>query len=287
MRRLFTLWTLGLLTACSGGHAVRQPSPDAAVLLRLALPAGQVSRYVTNMSTTIDMPDNPMFDSATTMRQEMYTTQTVVEAEGDVRQISMAIDSVHMDAPGLFAMPEALGDMMKGITMRTSMTTRGAILSADADSSIAELMQPGFGSAQDLMGGLSLDLPEGPVRAGATWTVPVDKTFDTGVLGAIHQTMELTYHFDRLDARDGVRHAMLSYTGTMAQTMEASDKSLSMEMHYAGDLSGSMDLDLDDGRFTAMTMEMALDGTMDMMGKSMRMSMTMSMEQTLLPGGGR
>jgi len=288
MRRPSTVWVLLLLAACGAGSAARQPAPDDAVLLRIALPAGQISRYVTSMSTTMDMAGNPMFDSTVTMRQEMYSTQTVVAAEGDTRQLSSVIDSVHMDAPGLFGMPEAFGDLMKGITMRTSMTTRGAILGADADSgSIAEMMQPGFGSTQDLMGGLTLDLPEEPVRAGATWTVPVNKTFDVGEIGAIHQNMVLTYHFDRLDLRSGARHAMLSYTGTMDQTMDTADKSVDMDMHYAGDISGTMDLDLDAGRFAAMTMDMTLDGSVDVMGQTMKMNMSMSMEQTLLPGEDR
>jgi hypothetical protein len=284
MRRHSLLCFLFPLAACGGGSAVRAPSPDDAVLLRIALPAGQVSRYVTSMSTTMDVAGNPMFDSTVTMRQEMYSTRTVVEAEGDTRRLSTVIDSVRMDAPGMFGMPETFGDLMKGITMNTSMTTRGAVLSAEADSgSIAEMMQPGFGSTQDLMGGLSLDLPEEPVRAGATWTVPINKTFDVGELGAIHQNMVLTYHFDRLDVRGGARHAMLSYSGTMDQTMDTADKSVGMEMHYAGDIGGMMDLDLDGGRFAAMTMEMTLSGSVDVMGQNMKMNMSMSMEQAVLP----
>lgn len=259
---------------------------DESVLLRLAPPAGQVTPYLIAMDVTMSVPDNPMMDAPMTMRQEIYTTYTVSDTEGDAYTLSTIIDSVSVDVTGVPGMAGQTGEMermMEGVSSRIRMTTRGEVVQVEMDEeTLNPAMQQGMSGMGDFMGGISLELPEEPVRPGTTWTVPVDKTLDLGGVGQMHQQMELTYRLERLETRGGARYAMLSFTGTLTQELVGDAAEMGMSIHYEGDMTGTMDLNLEAGRFDSLTLEMALDGTSEAMGQTMSMAMNMHMEQGVL-----
>jgi hypothetical protein len=243
-----------------------------------------VSHHRTLIETTIEMPDVPMMASPTTMRQIMHSTQTVVDADGDTRILSIVVDSVEIDAPALFSMMGQGAEMIEGLTQRLTITTRGEILDTETEASTAPAeVQQAMGTMQDIMSGLSLELPVDPVRWGATWTVPVEKSVPLGVV-QMNQAMEFTYRFERLEIRNGERHAVLSFAGPMSQEMSAdSAVPMQMEMQIEGDVAGTMNLNIDAGRVEEMTMTMGLGGLMIAMGREMTMAMTMTMEQSRVP----
>ena len=280
-RHVILLALLGL-TACSGTSTPAPPSPDDAVLLRLAPPVGQVSHYRTVMETEIEMPDMAMMGSPTTMQQTMHATQTVLQADGDTRHLSMVIDSVEIDGPGMFGAMAQGVEMIEGLTQRITMTTRGEIVSIEVPDVDTE-MGRALGAIQEIVSGLSLELPQEPVRWGATWTVPVEKSIPLGGVAQVNQTMEFTYRFDRLELRDGARHALLFVEGPMRQEMVADSAApMPMEMELEGDITGQLDLNIDAGRIEGMTMTMGLGGLMMVMDRDMTMVMTMKMEQALV-----
>ena len=285
MPRCLALLAFLALPACGGTRAPAPPSPDAAVLLRLAPPVGQVSRYQGIIETTMEMPDMPMMGSPTTVRQTVHSTQTVLAADGDTHHLTVIIDSVAIDAPGVFGMMSQSALMMEGLTQRIAMTTRGEIVSSEIeDSTLTTGLRQAMGTVQDVVSGLSLELPAEPVRRGATWTVPIERSVPLGNIGSMNQTMEFTYRFERLELRDGARHAMLAFSGPIRQTMLSdSTASMQFEMELEGDFTGQMDLNIDAGRVEAMQATMGFGGFMTAMGQDITMVMTVSMEQALLP----
>jgi hypothetical protein len=233
----------------------------------------------------MEMPDMPMMAGPTTVRQAVHSTQTVRAAEGDIRYLTVIIDSVELDAPGIFGMMGPGAQMMEGVTQRIAMTTRGEILSSEIeDSTLSDELRQAMGTVQDIVSGLSLELPAEPIRWGAAWTVPVEKRVPLGNIGSMNQTMEFTYRFERLELRDGARHGMLTFSGPIKQTMLSdSTASMQVEMELEGNFTGQMDLNLDAGRVEEMQATMELGGLMIAMGQDMTMVMTMKMEQVLVP----
>ncbi|MGD2136340.1 MAG: hypothetical protein PVF27_09270, partial [Gemmatimonadales bacterium] len=220
-----------------------------------------------------------------TMHQDIYTTYRVLEAAGDTYTVSTVIDSVRIDAAGMPGTAEA-ERMMEGVSSRTRMTTRGEILNVDLDDeTFGPAMQQGIAGMGEFMGGFSLDLPEQPVRRGATWTVPTERTMEVENVGQMRQLMELTYRLERIETRAGSRHAILSCSGTLTQDLVGDTAETAMSLSYTGDMSGEMDLDLDAGRFDWFTMETTIHGSTQVGGQKTNMTITMSMEQRIVEGG--
>ena len=94
---------------------------DTPVLLRLAPPEGQVSRYAISVQTDVDSPMTPSSGPLMTMR--MQQTQTVLGVEDHLIRFRTTMDSTTMTS----AMP-GMTDMMPdftGSTMTVEMDNRG------------------------------------------------------------------------------------------------------------------------------------------------------------------
>lgn len=98
---------------------------DTPILLRLAPPEGQVSRYVQTMETDVESPMMPSNGPAMTRR--FFQTQTVLSVEDEVIRFRTEIDSTAttptMPVPGLDDWPDLSGSLS---TME--MDARGRVL---------------------------------------------------------------------------------------------------------------------------------------------------------------
>jgi hypothetical protein len=254
----------------------------------MAPPVGQISHYKVVSETSMEMTGMPMMGSGLSMSQTMFLTNTVLKEEGELRTISTVIDSVDVDAPGMMGMVAQTFEQIEGASMETVMSTRGDYESAKVDeSTVPSDMASAFGAMQEGFGGLSLGLPEEPVKPGATWTVPVTKTVSMAGMGEMVQAGEMSFVFERTEEREDGPHAIFSFTGVHTQEVGGDPSAqVSMEMDMSGDSEGEVDLSLSEGRVHGMTMTMNMGGVMFMMGNEITMSSTVTMNHTLLGGGG-
>ncbi len=195
MRSTLTLLGLVLVAACGGGGGPASPSPSAGILLRLNPPEGQVSQYKYVSETTTDMEGMPGMDSGMTLGQTMFVTTRVLEVSDTLWTLSQVIDSVDVDAPAIMAMMTKTMEGIEGLTMTMVMTPRGEVISSemeggDLDATMEAAMEAAFDAVTEAMGGLSIELPEGPVFPGDSWTVPTDKTMSMAGVGNVLQTGE-------------------------------------------------------------------------------------------------
>lgn len=286
MRRLPVLLGTLLLAGCGGAGGPSAPAPDAGVLLRLAPPVGQVSLYRMVSETSMEMEGMPMMDSGMEFTQTMVVSHEVVAAEGDRRTIAYTIDSVSVDAPGMLAsLGQTLGQI-EGLSARMVVSTRGDFESSDVDEeTIPAGMQAAFEGMSESIKGLSLGFPAERVVPGDTWTVPMVNAIPMAGMGQMNQEGEMLFTLDRTESREDGLHALLSFSGTQTQTMTSEPSAqVSMGMDTTGETSGSVDVNLGEGRVTAMNMTITMSGVMSMMGTDIPLQSTVTMVQTLVGG---
>jgi len=247
-----------------------------------------MTHYRVETETSMEMENMPMVGSGMSFGQTMYTTTTVTEASGDLRTMTYTIDSVNVDAEGIMAMVAQSAGQLEGVTMTMVVTTRGAIESSDMEGpNLDPQLASAMGAAQEVMGGLSMQLPQGLVKTGATWIVPVDKTMSLGGIGEVKQSGEMTFVFESTEDRVDGRHVILKYTGVHTQGMGSDPSgSMNMSMSASGDSSGQVDINLDEGRIDAMQMTMSLSGVMSMMGQEIPLKTTSTINQSIIGDGG-
>lgn len=214
-------------------------------LLRISPPAGQVSVYRIETTTSVDMMQASMDASAI-----MQMTATVTGAEGDERTIRTVVDSFRLNAPGM-PMP-ALPNIV-GTSTTIRLTTRGQVL--ETTYSNAALTQA-FGGIAGPAGAsfqAGMTMPEGPVAPGYQWSDTSTVTTDGGQMGAVTVTTRSQYTFERLERRGGARIAVVAITGALTQS--------NAMMTSQGTMRGTMEIDLDAGRWVTnrMTLEMQMN----------------------------
>jgi hypothetical protein len=221
------------------------------VLLRLAPPAGQVSRYRIEAETTVEAAGMGQF-SAT---QLMVMSQTVVSVDGDERKVDMVLDSVVLDGPAAQAMGEA-AEALDGLRTRLRMDTRGRVLEsslvAPEDNPVIERMSAVLERAMPA----AVLLPEAPVEPGASWSDTNTVTFPAA-MGSMVVTRNLRYRLERVELQGEVRHAIISVNGTIVQTVTAAQGD-GVAMESTGTVQGEMDIDLDAGRWVLNEIAMAM-----------------------------
>jgi len=249
-----TLIFAAILTACGPSPAIRTIPLEAPLLLRMAPPEGQVSRYAYTMETSVESPMMPS-TGGPLVTMAWQQIQTVLSVDDDVIRIRGAVDS----ASTTFGMPmPGMDDMLpdlSGMSFTVDMDPRGGVLQVVESEGVPE--DAGVSVESMLQGAGHSVLPEGEVGPGDSWTLetPIEMPMGTG--GTMSMDMEFTYTFVSL--ADGL--ATLSFEGPMDMDMDMQG----MAMSGSGTLSGTLVVDLVEGRYVSQTsrqnMEMGVAGT--------------------------
>ncbi len=273
---------LTLLSLSSFGTAHAQET----FLLRMAPPAGQVSKYETEVNIWMVSVILPIEIDPTTpmMRHELHTTSEVKDVVDEIRHVTLTIDSSRADSP---AMPGVAGVLpnLSGIVQVMKIDTRGQVLESEMiDSTIPRGLRGSLDQVDRLSGAAtSLNLPENPVAVGDTWEVRDEVPIESPA-GRVVTTTTRQYKLDAIEVRDGFRHALLSIDGTIAQeTEDDPDTPAMMQLSMTGTVSSTIDLDLDAGRIVNMTNRVSMEGEMTIGGQSNQMMTTTVVEMNLVP----
>lgn len=249
-----TLTLAAVLTSCGPSPTIRTIPLEAPLLLRMAPPEGQVSRYAYSMETSIESPMMPS-TGGPLVTMAWQQVQTVLSADDDVIRVRGAVDSTSttmgLPMPGV---DDMLPDL-SGVFFTVDMDPRGGVLQVVESEGVPE--DAGVSVESMLQGAGHSVLPEEEVSPGDSWLVetPIEMPMGTG--GTMSLDMEFTYTFVSL--ADGL--ATLSFEGPMDMDMDMQG----MAMSGSGTLSGTLVVDLVEGRYVSQTsrqnMEMGVAGT--------------------------
>lgn len=260
-----TLTLAAVLTSCGPSPAIRTIPLEAPLLLRMAPPEGQVSRYAFSMETSIESPMMPSTGGPfVTMAWQQI--QTVLSADAEVIRVRGAVDSASttmgMPMPG---MDDMLPDL-SGMSFTVDMDPRGNVLQVVESEGVPE--DAGVSVESMLQGAGHSVLPEEEVGPGDSWMVetPIEMPMGTG--GTMSMDMEFTYTFVSL--ADGL--ATLSFEGPMDIDMDVQG----MAMSGSGTLSGTLVVDLIEGRHVSQTSRQNME--MSVAGMSMTVNTTTTLE---------
>lgn len=265
-------WMVALAAAllCSSpvaSYAQDPPTPtaplDTPILLRLAPPEGQVSRYVHSTQAEVE---NPMMPSSPVMTMSTYQTQTVLSVADEVIRSRATIDSVAttmaMSVPGM-DMPD-----FSGSVLTAEMDTRGRMLGV----TFAEGLDVARFNPETLFREASYFVfPAEEVGPGDSWTLDAPMNLPMGAAGGMSMEVAVTYTFVSLEGS----LATLSFEGPIEMEMELAGAG----MTATGTMTGSMVVDLAEGRFRSQSSRASFD--MNMAGMTMETNVTTTME--LLP----
>lgn len=263
-----TLTLAVVLTSCGPSPAIRTIPLDGPLLLRLAPLEGQISRYAYSMETSVEGPMMPSTDGPL-MTMSWLQTQTVLSVEDDIFRIRSTVDSASTTlGMGLPGMGDLLPDV-SGMSFTTEMDSRGGVVRIIESEGVPD--DVGM-SVESLVEGASyFVLPEEEVGPGDSWTLDTSVDVPLGPGGTTSMDMEFTYTFVSLDS--GL--ATLSFEGPMDMNMDFEG----MAMSGSGTLTGTMVVDVVEGRHVTQTSQTNLD--MNMAGMTMKMNSTTTLE--LLP----
>jgi hypothetical protein len=234
---------LGLLVA--GRLAAQEP-----VLLRLTPPAGQVSRYRTDLRIFMKMPGDTDADSTQPfMLQCTDITQTVDSSLGELSVVRAVTDSARLLMPGApGTLPGAVRDMLRGMTVTQRVDSRGRVLFSTASGPyVPPSVTGGMTSAMSGLSGRLPALPEQPVRVGETWadSQPVALT-TTGSRAT--GWVRIDNRLDSLTQVAGARIAAVSASGSAHYEVTSPQFSMTV----TGTSTGQVFWDLDRGRLARM-----------------------------------
>lgn len=200
-------------------------------LLRLAPPEGQVSRYTFSMELNME---NPMMPPGPAITLRAHLTQTILSATEEGIRAGAVIDSSSMTSliPG--ANPVDLSGSAFAIEMDPRGRLRNVVADEAADSEAQDFGEPLFEGTNFFW------LPEAEVATGDSWTETVPVPMAVGGPAQITD-VELAYTLSSLD--DG--RATIAFSGSV----EASVDMGGMPASVSGELSGSMIVDLAEGRY--------------------------------------
>lgn len=257
--RVATAVVLSLLTA----PALTGQSPQAPVLLRLVPPEGQVSRY--SLSVEMEM-DNPMMPSSGPLMTMLFVqTQTVLGVEDELIRYRSTIDStamtMAMPMPGMDMLPD-----FSGSSFTTEMDTRGRMLGIVDSEGWPDVA--GFDLESVFPESSYFVLPEEEVSPGASWTQDAPMSLAMGPAGSVSVEVAMNHTFVSLEGS----LATISFEGPLDMEMDMAG----MGVTASGTMTGSMVVDLAEGRFQSQSSQTALD--MDMGAMTMKMISTTTME---------
>ncbi len=267
-----TLSFAAVLASCGPSPAIRTIPLEGPLLLRMAPPEGQVSRYAFSMETSMEGPMMPS-TGGPLITMAWQQIQTVLSADDDVIRVRGTVDSASttmdfgMPMPG---MDDLFPDFSK-MSFTVDMDPRGSVLRVVESEGVPEDVGV---SVESLMQGAGHSvLPEEEVSPGDAWTLETPIEIPVGTGGTMSMDMEFTYTFVSLD--DGL--ATLSFEGPMDMDMDFEG----MAMNGSGTLSGTLVVDLVEGRHVSQTSLQSME--MSVAGMSMTVNSTTSLE--LMPDG--
>jgi len=267
-----TLSFAAVLASCGPSPAIRTIPLEGPLLLRMAPPEGQVSRYAFSMETSMEGPMMPS-TGGPLITMAWQQIQTVLSADDDVIRVRGTVDSASttmdfgMPMPG---MDDLFPDFSK-MSFTVDMDPRGSVLRVVESEGVPEDVGV---SVESLMQGAGHSvLPEEEVSPGDAWTLETPIEIPVGTGGTMSMDMEFTYTFVSLD--DGL--ATLSFEGPMDMDMDFEG----MAMNGSGNLSGTIVVDLVEGRDVSQTSLKSME--MSVAGMSMTVNSTTSLE--LMPDG--
>ncbi|MDE2721056.1 DUF6263 family protein [Candidatus Palauibacter polyketidifaciens] len=200
-------------------------------LLRLAPPDGQESRYIFSMEMTME---NPMMPPGPAITLHARLTQTILGATEEGIRAGAVIDSSSMTS----VIPGANAVDLSGSAFTIETDSRGRVLSVVADeaanSDAREFGEPLFEGTDFFW------LPETEVAAGDSWTETVPVPMAVGGPAQVLD-VELTYTLSSLE--DG--RATIAFSGAVESSVNIGG----MPASISGELSGSMIVDLAEGRY--------------------------------------
>lgn len=257
--RVATAVALSLLTA----PALTGQSSQAPVLLRLVPPEGQMSRYSLSVETEMDNPMMPSSGPLVTMR--FVQTQTVLRVEDELIRYRSTIDStamtMGMPMPGMDMLPD-----FSGSSFTMEMDTRGRLLGIVDSQGWPEVA--GFDPESIFRESSYFVLPEEEVSPGDSWTQDAPMSFPMGPAGSMSMEVAMTYTFVSLEGS----LASILFEGPFNMDADAAG----MGVTAAGTTTGTMVVDLAEGRFQSQSSQTDLD--MNMGAMSMKMIATTTME---------
>lgn len=226
------------------------------VVLRLAPEPGLVSRYVTEVEARVEGEAVPgMTPGEPVMTGRIFVTQTVAEADGDVRAYEIVIDSAGFEMPSMPGMAGAMPDL-SGIRQTLRMSTRGEVLEMTVEGEgLPAGMEETVNQVGGVAGAASLRLPEGPVGVGETWNAQHSMEIPGGPTGSLSMDIEVTYRLERVEERGESRLAFLTAEGPM--TLSSANPAAGPEV--SGFQSGTIVIDVGLGRVHESVMEMRME----------------------------
>lgn len=235
------------------------------ILLRLAPPEGQVSRYAHSTQAEVE---NPMMPSSPVMTMRTYQTQTVVGVVDEVIRLRTTIDSTStampMPVPGM-EMPD-----FSGSVLTTEMDTRGRVLGVVDAEGLPDV--PGFNPENLFREAGYFVFPEEEVSPGDSWTMDAPMSLPMGPGGSMSMEVAMTYTFVSLESSV----ATVSFEGPIDMQLDAGGAG----MTATGTMTGTMVVDLAESRFRSQSTRASFD--MNMAGMTMETNVTTTME--LIPG---
>ncbi|WP_419859510.1 DUF6263 family protein [Candidatus Palauibacter sp.] len=260
-----TLMFAAVLASCGQSSAVRTIPLEGPLLLRMAPPEGQVSRYAYSMETSIESPMMPS-TGGPLVTMAWQQIQTILSADDEVIRVRGAVDSASttmgLPMPG---MDDMLPDL-SGMSFTVDMDPRGSVLQVVESQGVPE--DAGVTVETMLQGAGHSVLPEEEVSPGDSWLVETPIELPMGTGGTMSMDMEFTYTFVSL--ADGL--ATLSFEGPMDMDMDFQG----MAMSGAGTLSGTLVVDLVEGRNVSQTSRQSME--MSVAGTSMTVNTTTTLE---------
>jgi hypothetical protein len=250
-----------------------------AVLLRIAGAPGSSNRYQGVMDMFVRGGQMAaMMSPDTTLpmtRISTFNTRTLAAVAGDTLVFSEVVDSVRFEAPAMPQMAAMLGsaaNQMRGQITQTRMDARGRVfgfvtMNPNAAAGRGRGMGGGGGGGQRTM----FILPAQAVRVGETWNDSMHVAASSETEPATN--LVATFKLERVDNRGGIRVAVVSMNGSMAQAGGPQG-----DVRFA--MTGEFQLDLNNSRLAGVNM--TLTGTLNspQMGE---MPVKMQMTQSLMP----
>ncbi len=262
--RIAAATALSLLTPLASSGQDTPPSSetlDTPVLLRLAPPEGQVSRYAFSVQAEVDSPMMPSSGPLMTMR--MQQTETVLGVENDVIRYRTTIDS----ATTTSAMPGMNIPDLSGSAFTAEFDTQGRMLGVSDFEGLPEVA--GFDPQSLFQSSNHFVFPEQEVSPGDSWTQDASTSMPMGPTGGPTSTeFEMTYTFVSLEGS----LATLSFEGPFDMDTDAAG----MAVTGSGTMTGTMVVNLAAGRFLSQSSRTSLD--MNMAGMTMKSTTTTTSE---------
>jgi len=249
---------VALLAALLSAHPLISLSAQT-VLLRLAPPQGQVTRYQADLDAWLITPLLPASDTAQpTVHVTSFLTRIVTSRDSQRLEFTEHTDSSRLDFPAMrsFMAQGGQGDVLRGMRTVTRMDSRGrqvatmVVEAPNLPAGMPTLIRGVHGLVIAVARLATVGLPEHPVSPGDTWTDSL--SFDMGnTPGMDMMSVQgagsglATIRFERIEQRHGARIAVL--TAVANATAGAGDVNASATLSVSA--TSTLDLDLDSGRF--------------------------------------